>query len=182
MNMTRLFAIVFLTTSFTAANVGKTNAGAVFKEIDDQGNVTFTDRPSESGHSTKIEIGPVNTQKAMVPPAPPKKPEKSDDEPEEVNYSSARITQPTDDSTVPPGQLNVVVQIALRPQLQAGHLVRLYHNGRRHGKPTSATSFSLTNLIRGEHQVRAEVIGTNGKIKSKTQTVIFFVKRYVPRN
>ena len=182
MNMTRLFAIVFLTTSLTAAYVGKISAGTVFKEIDDQGNVTFTDRPSESGKSTKVEIGPVNTQKAVTPPEPPEQAEKPEDGSEEVNYSSARITQPTDNSTVPPGQLNVVVQIALRPQLQAGHLVRLYHNGRRHGAPSSATGFSLTNLIRGEHQVRAEVIGTNGKIKTKTQVVTFFVKRYKPGN
>ena len=182
MNMTRLFAIVFLTTSLTSAYVGKTNAGPVFKEIDDQGNVTFTDRPSETGNSTKVEIGPVNTQKAVTPPAPPEKPEKPEDEPEEVDYSSARITQPANNSTVPPGQLNVIVQIGLSPQLQAGHLVRLYHNGRRHGTPTSATSFSLTNLNRGEHQVRAEIIGSNGKIKSKTQVVTFFVKRYNPNN
>ena len=182
MKIMRLCTVILLAVVVPLIYIVQASAGNVFKTVDEHGNVTYTDQPPANGKATKVQLGPVNTQKAVVPPAPPEPPEKSEDESEEVDYSSARITQPAENTTVPPGQLDVVVQIGLKPQLQAGHLVRLYHNDRRQGGATSTTTYSLTNLIRGEHQVRAEIIGSNGKIKARTQTVTFFVKRYHPKN
>jgi hypothetical protein len=189
MNKTRLFALACFMSVVPLTYIAKVSAGAVFKTVDEQGNVTFTDNPPAGSESREIKIRPINTQVSTAP-APPadadtaptgetaeKKPE---EEVKEVRYSASFITQPLDQSTVPPGQTEVVVQIGLKPPLQEGHVVKLLHNGEV-GSPTTSTRFTLTNLIRGEHQIRAQIFGADGNRKAETQTITFYVKRYHPK-
>ena len=188
MNSTSVFTIGFilivasLSGTMNIDYIAKTHASNVFKVVDEQGRISFTDIPPSNGQpTTKVKLKPINTQTAVRRPQP-KASEKALDKPSHIRYSVSRITQPLNDATVPPGQLNVVVQISLSPKLQDGDLVKLYHNGSTHGAPSSATSFSLTQLIRGQHSIRAEIIGADSRIKAETQTVIFHVKRYHRKN
>ncbi len=168
---------ILLTASLTATLVAARSTVAadttpMYRVIDEQGRVTYTDSPPANSTSEPIKLSPINTQPAAITP--------QTKQPEQVvgaAYSVSRITQPAQNATIPPGQLDVIVQIELEPQLQSGHLVKLYHNGRLYGTPTSASSFSLTSLIRGQHQLQAEIIDADGNIKATTQTVVFHVKR-----
>ena len=183
---TRLgFAVVFITIGIPMAFLAKAIATEVYKTVDENGNVTFTDNPPTGSDPSKVKIGPVNAQQATVlpPPEPAVSPEDETDEGEaveEVPYSSSLITQPLDNAAIPRGQLEVVVQIGLKPPLQTGHQVKFFHNGRRMGPPTSNTRFVLTDLIRGEHKVKAQIFGADGKRKAETQTITFYVHRYTP--
>ncbi|MBV1931997.1 MAG: DUF4124 domain-containing protein [Porticoccaceae bacterium] len=178
MNKTRLFALACLIAAVPLTYIAKVSAGAVFKTVDEQGNVTFTDNPPADGDSREIKIRPINTQASTAPTGKiaEKKPE---EEGKEVPYSASFITQPLNQSTVPPGQTEVVVQISLKPPLQTGHVVKLFHNGQAR-PPATSTRFTLTDLIRGEHKVRAQIFGVNGNRKAETQTITFYVKRYHP--
>ncbi len=179
MNIRQLLTIACLTIVMSATNTEKANADNVFKQVDDQGHITFTDNPTANSESSEVKLAPINTQPALVrPSALPETPTDA----VEVPYTMSRITQPGSNSTVTPGQRTITVQISLKPDLQDGHLVKLYHNGHLYGTPSSSTSYSLSNLIRGLHQVRAEIIGEDGKKKASTQTVNFHVKRYRPKS
>lgn len=178
MDISRKFLRSLLTTSVTtvvvaASGMVTADTTPVYRVVDEQGRVTYTDSPPANSTSEPIKLSPINTQPAaIVPPA-----QKKAEQPADAPYSVSRITQPAQDTTVPPGQLDVIVQIELEPRLQPGHLVKLYHNGQLYGAPTSASAFSLTSLIRGKHQIQAEVVDADGNIKATTQTVVFHVKR-----
>lgn len=189
MNKTRLLTIACVIAVVPLVDITGVSAGAVYKTVDEQGNVTFTDNPPADSDSRPIKIRPINTQVSTVPPSPAGTgtvskgeiaEEKPDEEAKEVPYSVSFITQPSDQSTVPPGQTEVAVQISLKPPLQAGHVVKFFHNGQA-SAPVTHTQFTLTNLIRGEHKVRAQVFGADGSRKAETQTITFYVKRYRPR-
>jgi len=153
-------------------------AGEVYRVIDEHGQVTFTDSPAASTKAESVDLPKTNIVTAPPPPAKKENNSGDDGSEEEVAYTSARILQPSNNATIPPGQLEVAVQLALKPSLQSGHLVQLYVDGRKQGSPSATSTFSVTGLNRGKHSVHAEVLGSDKKRKTKTQTVTFHVKQH----
>jgi len=118
------------------------------------------------------------TNISLSPPLPPKTASEGGALEDEVPYTSVRIAKPLSEATIPPGQTAVAVELSLQPALQAGHLVQLYIDGQPQGSPTASGTFSVAGLFRGEHKVRAEILGADKKRKAKTQTVRFYVKQH----
>ncbi len=153
-------------------------AGEVYRVVSEDGEVTFTDSPS-----TNAKVEAVNMSKINIAIAPPAKTKADDDVTEdEAAYTSVRIVQPSNNATIPPGQLEVVVQLALKPLLQSNHLVQLYIDGQKQGSAIAASTFTVSSLDRGKHRVHAEIIGTDKKHKAKTQTVTLHVKQHSSNN
>ncbi|WP_461480586.1 DUF4124 domain-containing protein [Porticoccus sp.] len=147
-------------------------AAQVYKTVDEQGNVTYTDKPpSDDNTAEPVDLPAINTQPALQPrPAESKKTA-------EIGYKEVSILAPAQDATIPPGQLNVVVQIFLEPALKPGHRVQLLHNGSPYGEPAYATSFSIDSLIRGEHSLQAQIIDENGAVVAQSGSRTIHVKR-----
>lgn len=183
MQLHRSFSVFLLVVTAIFYCPSKLWAEPIFKVVDEQGRVTYTDSPPANNKTEELKLPPINTQPATLIPKPRAKRDNQAPTQQTANlpYQLSRIVQPEQDATVPIGQLDVVIQIALQPRLQQGDRVMLYHNGKPQGKAVAATSFSLTDLIRGQHTVRAEIVGSDKRIKAKTQTVTFHVKRYFPR-
>jgi len=151
-------------------------AGEVYRVVGEDGEVTYTDSPSANAKAETVDMPETNI--AIAPPPAITKDSKGEAGEGDVAYTKARITQPNNNATIPPGQSEVVVQIALEPLLQTGHLVQIYIDGRKQGSPSAATTFTITSLDRGKHSVRAEVIGADKQRKTKTQTITFHVKQH----
>lgn len=150
------------------------HAKEVYRVIDAEGGVTFTDSPA-----AKTEAETVNLPKVNIAPPPPLHANDEDTVNEEASiYTSARIIQPLNNATIPPGQTTIVVKLALKPPLQKGHLTQLYIDGQTQGQASEASAFSISNLHRGQHSARIEVLGRNKKRKIQTNTVIFHVKQH----
>ncbi|RLA46275.1 MAG: hypothetical protein DRR06_05450 [Gammaproteobacteria bacterium] len=183
MNITRHIAAILLIIAVPTIVTSTASADSVYREVDEKGRVTFTDKPSVTQPSEKIKLSPINTQPAVAIPLPDQPEEEGQPEGDEtdVPYSVYRITQPTQEVTIPTGQMDVVVQLELKPSLQSGHLVTYYHNGVALGDPVATIWVTLTELIRGQHDIRAEVVDASGNIKAKTKTIVFYVQRYRPR-
>ena len=156
-------------------------AGEVYRVVGDDGQVTFTDSPPANAKAETVDLPVINI---ATPSTSAKKEDEDGNESteEEIAYTSARIIQPGSNATIPPGQLEVVVQLALKPSLQSGHQVQLYLDGRKVGSPTASTTFTITNLDRGSRKVKAEILGTDKKPKAKTQTVTIHVKQHSSNN
>lgn len=183
-----LFLLMFSAVLATTAGIAGLHAATIYKTVDADGNVTFTDSPPADQESEKIELRPINTQSATLPPKPEitagkQKPASTAEEEQvqEVPYTVSRLVQPLQDSTVPTGQMEVAVKMNLVPTLQAGHSIVFYHNESAENPPGKSTGITLRNLSRGEHTVYAEVWDANSKIKAKTQKVTFYVQRYHPK-
>jgi len=149
-------------------------AGEVYRVLSADGEVTFTDSPPANTTSETIDMPKINI--AVAPP--PANSKDSKDGERESAYTKSRIIQPSNNASIPPGQLEIVVQIALEPSLHTDHLVQIYVDGRKQGSPSASSTFTLTSLNRGEHSIHAEVIGPGKQRKAKTQTIKVHVKQH----
>jgi hypothetical protein len=71
------------------------------------------------------------------------------------------------------------VTLALSPELQPGHQVRVYFDGSP--RLVSSTSFQLTDVWRGVHNLQAEVVDETGNMLIRTQTNRFYVQQTTVR-
>ena len=163
-----LISLALLTTSSLFA-------GEVYRVVNEDGEITFTDSPAANVKAEALDMPKTNI--AVAPPPSAKKTTEGEAAEDDVAYTSARIVKPSNNATIPPGQREVAVQLAFKPSLQPNHLVQLYIDGQKQGSPSASSSFTITSLSRGQHSVRAEVIGADKKRKITTQTVTINVKQ-----
>ncbi|MGH1372229.1 MAG: DUF4124 domain-containing protein [Cellvibrionaceae bacterium] len=150
-----------------------TLAGAeVYKSIDEDGKVIYTDNPRGAQAAEKVDLPSINRQPAIhVPPV-----EKTE-KPDIIRHSIA-IVAPADGSQIPTGQANVQVLASVQPFFDARHRIRFIHNGKTAEKPSKSPRILLSSIHRGEHQVSAQIINKNGKVIASSKSVTFYVQRH----
>lgn len=147
----------------------------VYKIVDPQtGEVNYTDTPPPVGNSEKVDLPQVNTQPAAKP-SEEESNENEDTKP--VAYQAVEILAPADNSTIPPGQMDVVVQVKVIPALQDGHHLQILFDGKALGPPASTTSWVIGNLLRGTHKIQAQIVDSNGETLKESKEVHIHVKR-----
>ena len=147
-------------------------AATVYKAIDVDGNISFSDQPSSD--ATKIKIRPAP---ALAMPATREL--RHDDEVEEnvTGYAELVIRRPLDEETIRsnPGNLNVA--LALTPALELNHNVVLQLDSKEIATAASL-NFLLNNIDRGEHRLRARVVDENKKVLIESEEITFFLHRF----
>lgn len=147
----------------------------VYKVVDPEtGEVNYTDTPPPLGKSEKLRLPQVNTQPGATPSEEDSN-KKEDTKP--IAYQTVEILEPADDSTIPPGQLNVVIQVRVTPTLQDGHHLQILFDGKALGPPASTTSWVVGDLVRGAHNIRAQIVDSNGDILKESKEVRIHIKR-----
>lgn len=166
-----ILVMTLISTGFPLAH------GEIYKIVDDSGKVTFTDiPPNGSGASDKkVQLGEPNTQ---LPIAIPEKTLQSTGyEIPVVKYQFVKIIQPSNNTTIPPGQLEVVIQASSQPSLQTGHLLRVLYDGQPVAPPAETTSVTIRDLYRGAHQVKAQIVDDKHRVLIESNAVTIHVKR-----
>lgn len=154
----------------------------IYRVVDDNGRVTYTDTPPEEDcqEAKKYSSEELSLPTINIQPGPEIAPRETSDggDDESTGYQYVSIAAPEDDTTIPPGQLEVSVQVAMEPDLKPGHRVLLLYNNEPHGEPTASTSFVLSGLIRGSYPIRAEILDRNGTVVAASDPVTIHVKRH----
>ena len=152
------------------------NAEEIYRIEDKNGKAVFTDTPPPAEQAEMVELNPTNTQPALVSTEP--KTKETETSSSSSFYTKVTIVQPANNHTITPGQLDVVVQLTIEPQLHNNDLVQFYMDGKALGRPVTSTSFSISNLTRGAHQIKATIVsGDTGAVIAKSNTVTIHVKR-----
>ena len=165
-----------------AVSLGLYAEGEIYKIVDKDGNVTYTDERPQGG-AEPMDLPPLSVIETdiQVPP-PAESAAQAAEEPSEPTlrdlrrqFQDFRIIQPQQEETFW-GTANTVVVAwgtaqPVPPELKA----RLYVDGVAQPVPASG-SLSLT-LERGEHQVYAELLDARGRQIVATERVVFFVKQ-----
>lgn len=130
-------------------------AETVYKTVDENGNVIFTDKPSEEAEEVKIQelentIG--NPNPAKYRPSAPKS--------ESFSYESFTVTSPENGAGIRSNNGNVSISLSLEPALNPGHKIIVLMDGKEIG---TGLSVSLQNVDRGTHSISAKVVDGNGK-------------------
>lgn len=152
----------------------------IYQTIDDDGNVVFTDKPPKGQEAKEVKLAPTNTTPAPKPVTtrPSSKKDKPSGEPKEYEI---RISSPSNESHIPPGQRDVSVSLSLSPGLHKDHQVQLYINGSPSGEAFSGTSGILKEVYRGTHAITAAVLNKKGKTISTSAPVTIYVQRPIAR-
>jgi hypothetical protein len=156
------------------AGAGLTANGQIYKHVDEDGKITFTDKPPPN--ATPVEIKPVNTTPPPSPRAYPKATPKSDDDAASIDYTVS-ISSPANETIVAPGPGNFSVYASLEPGLSSAHTLQLLIDGSPHGETQRSTSWALTNIFRGEHNLEVAVLDAKGKQLIKSDGITVFVFR-----
>lgn len=149
---------------------------AVYRTVDEHGNVVFTDDPGANGEPVKLP--PLST----VPP--PKYTGKKESVPEDIQpqapvYEIVRIVAPTQDETLRDNPGNVTVKVAVKPKLDkaAGHRIQYYLDGQPWLKPSPSGTAVLSPVDRGTHTVAAAVVNASGEVLKRSDDVRFYLHR-----
>ena len=145
----------------------------VYKHVDENGKVTFTDRPA--ANSERIEVRAPNTLAA-----PPEIEYATEPKKEPVVASQSytlEITSPANETVIPNGPGNFSVSASVSPGLQGGTQLQLLIDGEPRGEPQQGTSWALTNVYRGAHQLVVVALDGNGKGVGESDPITVYVFR-----
>lgn len=155
---------------------------AIYRTTDAQGNVIFTDAPPADGHpGERVDVPPVNTTPApqvRESPAATASTESSESTGQKAQAPpQVTITSPANETTIPqgPGNFSVTAQVS-RP-LQSGQRLQLRLDGEPRGEPQRETTWNLTNVLRGAHDLTVSVLGQDGETVTTSEPVRVYVLR-----
>lgn len=150
-------------------------AAPVYRHVDAQGNVVYSDEP---GAGSRVDLKPItvvdptggetraNPHRSVAPEAAA------------VEYERFVITSPGDQQTLPTGQAGTVqVKLAIEPALQRGDRVQLRVDDKVSQSPMHTSVFVLSQLSRGEHRLQAELVDARGQVRLSTPPVTLYVQR-----
>ena len=154
----------------------------VYKSVDEDGNVIFTDQPSENAERIQVkEVQTVESQK----PGPEETAlveeglEEESEEEAGPGYTRVAITSPENEAAIRANDGNITVSAVVEPALKAdtGDHLALYMDS----KLVSAgpgTQFNLSNVDRGTHTFSVAVIDKEGKELLRSAAISFTVLRH----
>ena len=157
-------------------------AQPVYKVVDEQGNVTFTDTPPSDVAAEVQTLNATNTTPSMpVGDAATADDTAMRDTEAPVAYST-RITSPVDQSTIPMGPGDFVVEAEVQPRLRIGEHLVLKLDGVSVGELQRAARWQLTNVFRGEHRLQVFRLGADDTRQDASPEQVVFVMRPVVQN
>ena len=141
------------------------NAETVYKTVDENGNVIFTDRPSEDAEQIKLKE--LQTIKNPNPAKYSHRPRLVEDK--GSLYKTLLITNPADGSGLRSNNGNLTISISLEPPLRSGHQIIITMDGQEISKGSSL-NVPLQNVDRGAHGIGVSVVDSSGKKLTSTSS------------
>lgn len=150
----------------------------VYRRVDAQGNVEFSDTPTEGAEVVQLK------ETTVIPGAPvPAAGGAVDAAAKPANeayapYQSIAVVAPANEETLR-NQETVGVDVEISPELlnSLGHRVQLYLDGVAYGQPASSPHFTLTSVDRGTHQLSAAVLDPGGSELFRSATTVFHMHK-----
>ena len=165
--MKQLFLVLCVALASSAVQAQK-----VYKIIQPDGTVEFTDAPPPDVPAQQIEIPPLNTSNQLAPP--------SDSATQSATgakgYSEFRITHPANGEAIRDNAGNVNVDLSLEPSLRTGDKIELYLDGQSIGGGKD-TGITLADMDRGSHSIKAVVKNAAGQVVARSNSVTFTLQR-----
>jgi hypothetical protein len=153
-------------------------SAAVYKTVDEQGNVVYTDEPVGNGEPIKLPpLSTVPPPKYMASPASGKPSEDAGGE--AAGYEGLAIVAPIQDETLRDNTGNVVVRVSIKPDLNkpAGHRLQYFLDGQKHGELSAADQAIFPNVDRGAHTAEVAIVDAMGKELKRSASVRFHLHR-----
>jgi hypothetical protein len=158
-------------------------AAEIYKTVDENGNVVYTDQPP-GGDAEPLTL-PGLSVIATVRPEPKEEPEVEEDDQQDVTsirdlrrgYRDFSIVNPAAEQTIWGANNEVTIAWDTRYRLQRGMTVTLFLDGSAR-EPTTDQTVTLSRLDRGAHTVYAELIDARNRKIATTEPVTFYIQQH----
>ena len=134
--------------------------GEVYKTVDEDGNIIFTDRPTTN--SEEIKLKKLKTTETVKPSSSSSGSTSRGQNQEDISYKKLLVSNPADGSSIRSNTGNVSISVVSEPSLRSGHKILISMDGKELSKGTGK-SISLTNIDRGTHTVNVSIIDSSSK-------------------
>lgn len=157
---------------------GAVQAQAVYKVIQPDGTVEFTDSPPAGEAAKQIEVAPLNTVPSLntTEPLSPAGSASPSEAGVSQGYSEFRITSPGNGEAIRDNAGNVNIDLSLKPSLRSGDKIDVLLNGRSVGGG-NRTAITLSDMDRGTHSIQALVKNSDGQVVARSNSVTFTLQR-----
>ncbi len=183
--MTRITHLVLIALLYWAAAPVDAQ---VFKYEDEEGNVVYSDTPPDRGNADSdtsnpdipteiVEISESNTFKNDRQPYISSSDNTNNGALKERDYAPVEIASPKEDESIRENTGNVQIVVAGQSALLPGHKLQFVLDGNITTLPASGT-FMLTNLDRGTHVVRVDIVDRERKLVLAGSPRTFHLQRF----
>ncbi len=169
----RLIAISLI---FIIIMMPATAPAAMYKHVDENGVVTYTDKPSAI-QEEEFQPPEISNVESVRPPPPGTLIKRREPAAKGSSYK-IKVSSPANDSTLRDPQGNVNLSFTMEPplDLDAGHRLVVFMDGAKL-VTIEQNTHSLSNMDRGTHKVRGEIQDQAGKTIARSNEATFHVKR-----
>ncbi|NNJ49392.1 MAG: hypothetical protein HKP22_03385 [Gammaproteobacteria bacterium] len=171
---TPLFKYFLITAIFYASSI----SAGLYKGLDEEGNVIYSDKPFENSEQfTPPAITVVDPLKV-----PPKEEVVKEEKAAETKYTKFSISAPVNDQTIW-NEPDLMVSLKLTPALstEEGHTTWLLMDGKPIVKNSQSLLLQIGRSDRGQHTLQAQIRNKKGKIIKRTKPVTIHIKNTVVR-
>lgn len=156
-----------------------TASAQVYKWVDEDGVVHYSDQPVPGAEVVFIEQNTVRTRspRATVRPLPGADAAPDSAPAATFAYETISFASPVAEQTLwnIGGTLNVALNLS--PGLRLNDRVRLYFDGEPVQNNVVGTSTQLEEVWRGSHNLQAEVVDENGNLMIRSEPIRFYVQQ-----
>ncbi len=154
----------------------------IYRSVDKQGNVTYSDVPDTQAEQIELEALP--TYEALPIPVVP-----ADDAQSQVNDNDENLKKPKYKiSIVSPEQNQSIWEgggiftatATITPELNTDRVdqVQFKLDGKALGEPQTGLAYTLKNIERGSHILTVSVVDKQGKVLKTSKSVLFHMHRH----
>ena len=151
-------------------------AEKIYKVVDEEGNVTFTDTPPNDADAIVEPHSILGTNTTPAVATAPENAIKTDQADAKASYVT-RIVSPADESTIQMGPGDFVVEAEVSPGLYNEEQLILLLDGAAVGAPQSFPRWQLTNVFRGAHRLQVVRVSETGAAQSQSTEHTVYVMR-----
>lgn len=150
-----------------------TTHAEIYRHVDSNGNVFFSDQPPENSNAVRVELPPVNTIRHTPPPQsrPANLPAAPVNHYTRLQLESSLGTLASNPST--PLVVSARPDIALQP----GHRLVFFISGKEKALADGAMSVTLGDVPRGQHTFSAEIRDAKGGVLIRSEPLTVQIHR-----
>jgi hypothetical protein len=146
-------------------------ADTIYQWVDENGITHFSDRPQQGATPLKVEVTPPATTGPLVTPRQPlKKQQKA------IKYQ-VNITSPNHEQTIRDNQGKLDISATTQPAPLNNMGFKLILDGIPQGQITPIAHFQLTNIDRGAHTIKVQLVDESGKEIASSKSITVFLHR-----
>ena len=159
-----------LITLFSLCWITNINSEEIYISRDANGVIIYSDQPKNGATPVTID----NTINVMPSVSQINNPKQTQVEAQKFKI---KILQPIHEETIRNNNGSLTIIGEVFPEFFAGHTAQLYLDNLPYNQRQSTPLFNLTNIDRGEHNVKIELINETGTVIATSDKVTFYMHR-----